>query len=162
MPQRVDFGAAAEYGVSMEVPKLYRISAEVERDQKARFRVLSKKFGRTMRAQLTYMVSEAIAEVELPKDEASPRVGYVAPVQRYTAEAAQQKFMGLLWEPHFMWIPAAIDEVRRLCAEGGVTDWQPKLPSQGWLDTKYRPRAKAAGRDVDADIAAANMSEDRL
>lgn len=61
----------------MDVPKLYRISAEVERDQRARFRVFSKSQGRTMRAQLTYMVGQAIAGVELPKEQ--PRPAHVAP-----------------------------------------------------------------------------------
>lgn len=62
----------------MDVPKLYRISAEVEHDQKARFRVFSKSQGRTMRAQLSYMVSQAIAGVELPKEEVAPAKATVA------------------------------------------------------------------------------------
>jgi hypothetical protein len=62
----------------MDVPKLYRISAEVERDQRVRFRVFSKSQGRTMRAQLTYMVSQAIAGVELPKEQALPAKAAVA------------------------------------------------------------------------------------
>jgi hypothetical protein len=156
VPQRVDFGAESEYGVSMEVPKLYRISAEVERDQKARFRVLSKKFGRTMRAQLTYMVAEAIVGVTVAKDE-------VEQVTQSQRQSAPQKY-----EPYVepfnpaeelatrlqeeMWIPDAIDEVQALCRSHGMFNWNPSLRLHDKFVSEYRERALAQGRNPDKEL----------
>jgi len=117
--------------------------------------------GCTKQGKLAVMVDELTERMPLPPVGVSPaaatvRVEPVVPT--LTADEAQRHFFGLLWEPHFAWIPDAIELTRALCEERGVLDWVPQLPSATWLDTKYRPRALAHNRDPDADIAAAGGS----
>jgi hypothetical protein len=96
----------------MEVPKLYRISAEVERDQKSRFRVFSKSQGRTMRAQLTHMVGQAIVGVELPE--------VVAPES--SSDALDRNYLQLFGKPR----PKGADEE-------GVEPPLPPIPEEADL-----------------------------
>lgn len=124
------------YAVSMEVPKLYRISAEVERDQRERFRAFSKTQGRTMRAQLTHMVGEAIVGVELPKEEDDyfePNDEFWLTVERGAA------------------VPYAITKVRDLCQKQKLPHWDPPPFDEDQV-TEYRARAVAAGRDPDVEM----------
>jgi hypothetical protein len=134
----------------MEVPKLYRISAEVERDQKSRFRVFSKRQGRTMRAQLTHMVGQAIVGVELPE--------VVAPAAKPAVPAwepepppefdPKERYFDLIDE---MWIPEAKAQMERECRERGITDWfAPPLHQSWWAN--YRKRCEVAGRDYEEDF----------
>lgn len=138
----------------MEVPKLYRISAEVERDQRERFRAFSKTQGRTMRAQLTHMVGEAIVGVELPKvvPKVVPKPAYVPP----PAPKEEDDY----FEPNDeFWltvergaaVPYAITKVRDLCQKQKLPHWDPPPFDEDQV-TEYRARAVAAGRDPDVEM----------
>src|ERR1700749_782486 len=142
----------------MEVPKLYRISAEVERDQRERFRVFSRKQGRTMRAQLTYMVGDAIAGVELPKEEPKPAPA----VSREREEESEPvdpvtEFVGMLQTGTP--IPEAIRAVRELCAREGITGWKPPRQLHPAFVERYRISAAAQNRDADEALRALETAQ---